>query len=93
MLGRRAVERLRALAARAGEVVTDVRGIGLMVGLELHDAGAAEAVQTRCLEEGLVVLTCGPGENVLRLVPPLTLTDEELDLGLSILERAVTAAT
>jgi 4-aminobutyrate aminotransferase len=88
-LGRRAVEHLRAVADRSDGRVTDVRGIGLMVGLDLRDADLAQAVQQRCLDEGLVVLTCGPGENVLRLVPPLTLTDEELDLGLTILEGAL----
>jgi 4-aminobutyrate aminotransferase len=90
-LGLRAMERLR-LASAGLDVVTDVRGIGLMVGLELRDRAAATAVQARCLAEGLVVLTCGPGENVLRLVPPLTLSDDELDLGLTILERALAEA-
>ena len=87
-LGRRAQDRLRGSTALL-DCVTDVRGIGLMIGLELRDKAVADAVQGRCLAEGLVVLTCGPGENVLRLVPPLTLSDDELDLGLTILERAL----
>ena len=37
------------------------------------------------------MLTCGPGDNVLRLIPPLTLTDHEADLALAILERAFAA--
>jgi 4-aminobutyrate aminotransferase-like enzyme len=37
----------------------------------------------------MIVLICGPGENVLRLIPPLTASDEELDLGLGILEKAL----
>jgi 4-aminobutyrate aminotransferase len=88
VLGRRAIGRLRASTA-ALDAVTDVRGIGLMIGLELRDKDTAAAVQSRCLADGLVVLTCGPAENVLRLVPPLTLSDDELDLGLTILERAL----
>ena len=71
------------------DVVTDVRGVGLMIGVELRDKDAAAAVQARCLDDGLLVLTCGPGENVLRLIPPLTITDDELDHGLTILERAL----
>jgi 4-aminobutyrate aminotransferase len=88
VLGRRAVERLRGSTA-ANEDVTDVRGIGLMIGLELRSKEVVSRVQARCLSDGLVVLTCGPDENVLRLVPPLTLSDDELDLGLTILEHAL----
>ncbi|MBV9951656.1 MAG: aminotransferase class III-fold pyridoxal phosphate-dependent enzyme [Acidimicrobiia bacterium] len=88
VLGRRAVDRLRA-STTANDDVIDVRGIGLMIGLELRSKEIASQVQARCLDEGLVVLTCGPDENVLRLVPPLTLSDDELDLGLTILEHAL----
>lgn len=90
-LGDRALARLRAVAA-ATDVVRDVRGIGLMIGVELRDEAAATAVQHRCLAEGLVVLTCGPNEDVLRLIPPLTLSDAELDQGLTILAAAIAAA-
>lgn len=87
VLGERALARLRALP---GPV--EVRGVGLMIGVELSDREAAEAVRARCLADGLIVLACGPGENVLRLIPPLTITDDELDLGLSILTAALGAA-
>jgi 4-aminobutyrate aminotransferase len=83
-LGRRAVERL---AATPGPV--DVRGVGLMIGVELPDKAAAEAVQARCLDAGLIVLLCGPGENVLRLIPPLTIADDEFEEGLDILVTAL----
>ena len=65
------------------------RGVGFMIGIELESKDRAEAVQARCLADGMIVLICGPGENVLRLIPPLTATDEELDLGLGILEQAL----
>jgi 4-aminobutyrate aminotransferase len=91
VLGERAIARLREAQAAAGGVVVDVRGVGLMIGVELRDKAAAEAVQHRCLDEGLIVLTCGPSENVLRLVPPLTLTDAELEHGLAILTAALTS--
>ena len=83
-LGMRAVERLGACAAPV-----DVRGVGLMIGVELADKDSAEAVQARCLDDGLIVLLCGPGENVLRLIPPLTITDDELDHGLTTLLAAL----
>ena len=85
-LGRRALERLGTVA---GPV--DVRGVGLMIGVELRDKAVAEAVQARCLDDGLIVLLCGPGENVLRLIPPLTISDEEFEQGLRILVTALAA--
>ncbi|HKN39730.1 MAG TPA: aminotransferase class III-fold pyridoxal phosphate-dependent enzyme [Acidimicrobiia bacterium] len=85
-LGRAAVERL---AAAPGPV--DVRGVGLMIGVELRHKAAAEAVQARCLDDGLIVLLCGPGENVLRLIPPLTIADDEFEEGLDILVAALEA--
>ena len=62
-----------------------------MIGVELIDKATAEAVQQRCLEAGVLVLTCGPDGNVLRLIPPLTITDGEVDQALAILERALRA--
>ena len=60
-----------------------------MIGVELADKDDAEAVQARCLADGLIVLLCGPGENVLRLIPPLTVTDDEMDQALTILSHAL----
>ena len=40
----------------------------------------------------MIVLSCGPDENVLRLVPPLTITDDELSQGLAVLCAAIRAA-
>jgi 4-aminobutyrate aminotransferase len=85
-LGARARSHLVSLSS---EAVVDVRGIGAMIGVELTDKATAEAVQQRCLEGGVLVLTCGPDGNVLRLIPPLTMTDDELDHGLAVLERAL----
>ena len=47
-------------------------------------------MQARCLADGMIVLMCGPGENVLRLIPPLTVTDDEIDQALTILSHALT---
>ena len=88
-------ERARVLGARAmariegAPNVVDVRGLGLMIGVELVDGATAERVQQRCLDAGVLVLNCGPHGEVLRLVPPLTITDDELDLGLTTLLAAL----
>ena len=81
-LGERTQAHLRSLGASA---IVEIRGVGAMIGVELRDKAAAESVQQRCLDEGVIVLTCGPSGNVLRLIPPLTMTDEELDQGLAVL--------
>lgn len=88
-LGARAMDRLGDLVG-AGSAV-DVRGVGLMIGIETADGAAAAAIQERCLADSMIVLNCGPRSHVLRLVPPLNISDEDFDLGLEILERALTA--
>jgi 4-aminobutyrate aminotransferase len=89
-IGDRVMSRLGALGAPC---VVEVRGIGGMIGVELRDKVAAEAVQDRCLADGVIVLTCGPDGNVLRLIPPLTMSDDELDHGLAVLEQALLEAS
>jgi 4-aminobutyrate aminotransferase len=72
--------------------VVDVRGRGLMIGIELRDGATATEAQRRALDDGVVVLTCGPHDEVLRIVPALTISDDELDQGLGAVVAAVRAA-
>lgn len=65
------------------------RGSGYMIGIPCINKERAENVQKACLSEGLMVLLCGPQEDTIRLIPPLTVSDEEWDLALDILERAL----
>jgi 4-aminobutyrate aminotransferase len=90
-LGERVVDRLRREVG-GHPAVRDIRGIGLMVGVELADKETTDAVCAACLDAGVIVLACGPGENVLRLVPPLTISDADMDLGLDVLCGAISAA-
>lgn len=69
----------KALAGNAK--VTDVRGLGYMIGIETTE-NLAELVE-KARDKGLIVLTAGT--NVIRLLPPLTLTKEEIDQGVAIL--------
>jgi 4-aminobutyrate aminotransferase-like enzyme len=82
--------RLDEIAARR-PVVGEVRGLGSMLALELVEPNgdAAKAVTTSARENGLILLSCGLYGNVLRLLPPLSATDEELERGLAILEEAL----
>ena len=76
--------RLRALATRTTRV-KEARGRGLMWGLELTEAAVPFVAAAR--ERHLLVLTAGP--NVIRIVPPLTITREELERGATILEAVL----
>ncbi|MET7993251.1 4-aminobutyrate--2-oxoglutarate transaminase [Amycolatopsis sp. NPDC005232] len=87
--------RLRALATETG-VLGDVRGRGAMLAAEFvqpgtstPDADLTKRVVAACHALGVVVLTCGTYGNVIRLLPPLSLSNELLDEGLSVLEHAV----
>ena len=66
--------------------VKQVRGMGLMIGVSLKDAKPADAA-ARCIEKGLLVLTAG--SDALRLLPPLTISDEEIEKGLAILKTVL----
>jgi 4-aminobutyrate aminotransferase len=82
--------RLDEIAARQ-PLVGEVRGLGPMLALELREptSDAAKATTAAAFEKGLLLLSCGLDGNVIRLLPPLTATDEELERGLSLLEEAL----
>jgi len=98
-IGARAFERLHALAEKS-PLVGDVRGRGAMVAIELvtdretkepAPKETARAIES-CYRDAVVVLKAGTFDNVIRLLPPLTIDDELLDEGLAVLEQAVLAA-
>jgi 4-aminobutyrate aminotransferase len=97
-LGSRLKAGLRAIAD-GHPIVGDLRGKGLMIGIELVEPGGntpSVALATRVLEEtrerGLLVGKGGLHNNVIRLAPPMTLTDDEVVEALAILEAAIAAA-
>jgi diaminobutyrate-2-oxoglutarate transaminase len=69
----------------------DVRGRGLMQGLVFTEPGLAQEVSHAAFERGVIVETCGPRDEVLKLLPPLTITSEELERGISIISKSVRA--
>ncbi|HEV2428106.1 MAG TPA: 4-aminobutyrate--2-oxoglutarate transaminase [Acidimicrobiales bacterium] len=89
---------LRALQAEH-PMIGDVRGRGAMAAFELVEPGtqtpnaaAAKAIVAYCNQQGVVALSCGTWGNVIRLLPPLVITDEQLADGLAVLSAAVRAA-
>ena len=74
------------------DIIADVRGKGLMIGVEFADVkGLAGAVARECEKRGLLVLPTGVHEAV-RLIPPLTVTEEDMADALDVFAASVRAA-
>ena len=80
-------------------IIGDVRGRGAMIAFELVQPGtknanatAAKSIVAHCNQNGVIALACGTYGNVIRLLPPLVITDEQLEDGLNVLAAAVRAA-
>jgi 4-aminobutyrate aminotransferase / (S)-3-amino-2-methylpropionate transaminase / 5-aminovalerate transaminase len=84
--------RLDDIAGRHSDI-GEVRGLGPMLAFEFAERSPerAKAVTAAAFERGLVLLSCGLDGNVIRLLPPLTITPEELDEGLSIVAESLAA--
>jgi diaminobutyrate-2-oxoglutarate transaminase len=74
---------------RYRELVLDCRGRGLVHGVEFRDPAFAHHLSRRCLDEGLIVETCGPLDQVVKFLPPLTIEDEVLEEGLDRFQRVL----
>jgi 4-aminobutyrate aminotransferase/(S)-3-amino-2-methylpropionate transaminase len=89
---------LRSLAQDV-TIIGDVRGRGAMIAMELVEPGtmnpnaaAAKAIVKYCNDRAVIALACGTYGNVIRFLPPLVITDEQLADGLAIVAEAVRAA-
>jgi 4-aminobutyrate aminotransferase len=87
--GEQALAGLREIQARFPRSVLDVRGLGLMIGVEFADPKLAEEVQWACFKRGLLVLECG--KQTVRLCPPLVASASDIETGLRIFGEAVEA--
>ncbi|VAW34873.1 Gamma-aminobutyrate:alpha-ketoglutarate aminotransferase [hydrothermal vent metagenome] len=89
-----ATNRLKAMMAKH-RVIGDVRGKGFMIGIELikgdrkPDALATTRMLKACEDRGLLIVECGKYKNVVRLMPPMTTTEEEMTRALDIFEDAL----
>lgn len=75
--------------------ISEIRGLGLMVATEFRSAGSvpdkttAKAVAKSCLDRGMILLTCGPWDNVIRWIPPLVVTEAQIKDALAILKESL----
>lgn len=82
--------------AEGKQYIGEVRGLGMMIGIEFNEKDGrpskelAEKVAERCLENKMIVITCGIRGQVIRLIPPLNISDADADKAMEILEKAMT---
>jgi 4-aminobutyrate aminotransferase len=92
--GKRLTDGLRAVAAKH-PVIGDVRGLGLMLGNEFTnadgtpDTATAGRVLKAAAERGLLLLSCGAYGNIVRMIPPLVVTNDQIDEALTLWTDAV----
>ncbi len=95
-MGAYLVEKLTVMQKKFPQM-GDIRGRGLMIGVEFSipdtggkaDKDVATAVAKACVENGLLILTCGTYGNVVRFIPPLIITEQQIDTGVAIFEQAL----
>lgn len=94
-MGEYALDRLVKLKAKY-PVIDDVRGVGLMIGISLKDVEtdkpdgqAVMKVLNGCLKKGVLFYLCGNAGEVVRMIPPLTITKEQIDHGLNVLDEVL----
>ncbi|CAM3114882.1 aspartate aminotransferase family protein [Sporolactobacillus spathodeae] len=89
--------KLEKMKANHQEIL-DVRGLGLMIGMEFvtkdgkPDAKLVESLRSIALEKGLILLSCGVSKNVIRFIPPLIVTEEQIDEALAIFDASLEEA-
>jgi len=96
LLGKKIRDRLNAWQNKF-EIIGEVRGLGPMLAIELVGdretkkpaAEEASALVRYCVDHGVVILICGTFNNVVRFLPPLVITDQELNKGLSVVEEGL----
>lgn len=90
--GRYFVEKLKKLQAEYPDRISDVRGVGLMIAMEIvtpegePDAAYTAQIKEKALEKDLLLLTCGSDHNVIRFIAPLIVTEKEIDQAMDVIE-------
>ncbi|AGF71181.1 aspartate aminotransferase family protein [Corynebacterium halotolerans] len=85
-------ERLERIAADHPDRDWEVRGRGMMQALDTGDGAFAKQVQAEAFDRGLLIGPCGTGGQVIKLIPPLTIGEDDLAEGLDLFEQAIRAA-
>ncbi|MES1934851.1 diaminobutyrate--2-oxoglutarate aminotransferase [Salinisphaera hydrothermalis C27AD] len=90
--GERIRTRLQEIIDKHDGFDGEVRGRGFFIGLDCAEPDHGNAVIKQCFERGLIMETTGPGDRVIKVMPPLISTAEDIDEGLAIIDDAIGAA-
>lgn len=90
--GRHIREALERMVNKYPEALGTVRGRGMLQAIEFANKELASTVSKKAFEHGLIIETAGPADAVLKLLPPLTIEQADLDKGLQIIDRAIVEA-
>lgn len=85
-------ESLEGLARDCAPMKFAVRGKGMIQGLDVGDGAVAKIIAARCFDTDLLIGPCGTGGRVIKIIPPLTIPEDDLRAGLAILADAVRQA-
>lgn len=92
-------EKLFALQKKYPSVIGDVRGLGLMLAMEMvhpdktPDADITTAIRTKALEKGLLLLGCGTNHNIVRFIAPTIVTEKKIDIAINIIDECLKELT
>jgi diaminobutyrate-2-oxoglutarate transaminase len=84
---------LNHIANNSCEDAFFVRGYGMIQGLDCRNGDLASRITRKAFEKGLVIESCGAEGQVIKCLPALTISNEELDLGLNVLEESISEVT
>lgn len=87
--GKQMEDRLREMAEKYSDVISDVRGVGMVWGLEIRTPGYPSEVSRRAFEKGLVIELSGADDNVVKFLPALTIEEDILSQGLAIIDESI----
>merc|ERR1712038_824277 len=85
-MGKQGLEGIKS--SFGGDIVRDVRGPGCMIGVEFTTPGFNKKVSQACLENGMLLLPASVYPT-LRFIPPLTISDDEVEIGLDIFQQSI----
>jgi len=80
---------LEGIAQKYSDKGFEIRGKGMMQALDVHDGALAKEIARDCFEHGMLFGPCGVGGATLKLIPPLTIPDDDLQAGLKIFSEAI----
>jgi 4-aminobutyrate aminotransferase len=88
-MGRYLFKGLSRLATRNSRLIKDVRGIGLMIGVDFGDGPIVKKITNFCLENGLVLISTGGDGTAIRFIPALNINKKQIDQALKLFSRAL----